>query len=219
VIYNHDPKEFAAKSARYGVIGRTVVELSNLEFAHDQFILSVNKEWPSLASSLSSAFPRQFKAKTDFLVGAICAAPILRKQPIFGDGGLNLQWLQYQLDELYEVRAAIAHGSISYTETQGDSAVWRLDRVVQGARKGSWRTKSSMIGSEFMADVATTAHELRHYLSSLRDALEGRSDWESKYKSDCEIRGNHRKMKEEVSLGLYEPDPFMESLLSTYDED
>lgn len=216
-MYHSDPQQFAEASSRYAPIGAAVVHLSNLEFAHDSFVLTFHEKNTKDALKISRHFPRHFKDKVDFLIGALAIFPKLRTVPVFWDGTLNLLWLQYQLDELYEVRTKLAHGSIFYSETGEGGTVWRLDRVAS-SKKRHWGVTSSLMGSSFLADVSETARSLTHYLTSLTMSLEGRFSWEEAYKTDCEIRENHKFLKELAEAGALLPDETLLRLMRSYDE-
>jgi len=216
VIYHGNPKAFVDSAADYGAIGRALVVLSNLEFSHDQLMLTVSKVHPSLATKLRPTFPRQYRQKVDFLIGLLVELPKLRRIPIIGNS-LNLIWLQYQLDELYEVRNVIAHGSIFYTEKGEGGFSWKFDRVVKGSSGGTWTIASTFIGSSFLADVVNTAMLLKLYLGTLDMAVQDQFDWEKHYKEDCEMRANARVIKEEINAGLYAADDWILQLVSHYD--
>jgi len=71
LIYHPDPTGFIASSEEYGVLGKTLVALSKLEFAHDEFVVKI-REWDSeLSIGHSKGSTRQFKNKTDFLINAV----------------------------------------------------------------------------------------------------------------------------------------------------
>lgn len=209
-MYHPNPKEFLDSCDQYKSIGGIVVALSNLEFAHDNFVLAVNRSNPKLASKISRKFPRQFRQKTDFVICVIAHSFTLRQTPIFGDGSLDLQWLQYKLDELYELRAAIAHGSILYSKTSDKGTLWRLDRIVS-TEKNRWGEQSLEIGTSYLADVWLTTKVLKHYLVRLTRVIENGDSWEADYKIDCEIRANLARSAEWVELGIVESDPFLEA--------
>jgi hypothetical protein len=187
-----DPMEFLRSSERYGPIGMAIVYLSNLEYAHDQFIVAVNGQHPELALKMSKRFPRQFNDKVDFLVSSIIYIRHLRRTPIFSDGSLNLQWLQYQLDELYQLRATLAHGSIFQSTRHPNGAVWKLDRYVKRSseKNGLWGEISYEVGSTFLADAILTAQALKHYVLDLTNTLLNENYWEDNYKVQCKIGEN-----------------------------
>ncbi len=143
--------------------------------------------------------------------------PRLRKVPVFGDGTLDLIWLQYQLDELYEMRAVFAHGSIFVTHKSNDLVTWRFDKYTR--IDGNWTVTSTNVDSGFLAHVCKTADVLRSYLWNLREAVTDHFDWEAAYKTDCEIRANHRSFKEMIDFGIYPPCDLTEAMLSHYQED
>jgi len=189
-----------------------------LEFVHDHFIAAVNEKEPGFAAEKSKAFPRHFKEKTDFLVGVLLDWPELRMIPIFSDGTLNLQWLQYQLDELYDVRSALAHGSISVVEKGDGWTRWRLERWVKGEKPGTWTVASATVGSGFLAHVVATSRGIRHYLIKLEMAVEGNFTWEKAYKSDCEIRASRETVRELVELGVIASPKWLNSLIGLGDD-
>jgi hypothetical protein len=217
VIFHHDPRGYLAASAEYGPIGKAVMELSNLEFAHDQFVVSVNEKDSAFAARIAKDFPRQFRDKTDFLLVVLQEWRQLREIPIFSDGTLNLQWLQYQLDELYDVRAALAHGSLSLVERGDGWARWRLDRWVMIKERGTWTVASTTVGSGFLANVVATARALRRYLLNLVGAIEGTFKWEDAYKADIEIRANRESLRELVDLGAFAAPDWLNALIGKND--
>ncbi|MEW9921167.1 hypothetical protein AB2B41_16270 [Marimonas sp. MJW-29] len=214
LMYHQNPVGFEKESANFGTIGRTMVELSNLEWAHDKFVLTVNEKAPDFATSLSKKFPRHLKEKTDFLIHAIAHMPKLKQVPMFGDGTLNLQWLQYQLDELYQFRAALAHGSVLLTEIDDRGTVWKFDRFTR-RRSNVYGEQHNSVGDGFLADVCTTADAVGHYINTLTRMLDDKESWERGYKCDLEIRQNHQKIAELVEYGIVESDPFVDALIGS----
>lgn len=175
--------------------------LSNLEFAHDEFMFAMHKRHHDLSVSLSRKFPRHFKNKTDFLVNAVANVPELRQVPIFATGELNLLWLQYQLDEIYEIRSIIAHGSVFLTKRGADRITWRFERFVR-KEKMTYALESVEISNGYLASVYYTASVIRHYLARLVHCLTDISCWESEYQADKEIRQNRKSLAELVALGV-----------------
>lgn len=200
LIYHPDPTAFIAKSGEYGALGKTSVALSNLEFAHDEFIFSMSKTHRELSRRLSKKFPRQFKEKTDFLVNSVSNISKLRKIPIFQTGELNLLWLQYQLDELYEIRSEIAHGSVFFSESTTDRIVWTFERYVR-KQKGTWTREAVKISNGYLASVYYSASLLKNFLVRLKKCLEDVSNFEEEYQKDKEIRRNRRVFAELISFG------------------
>ena len=216
-MYHQNPEAFVAESSKFGPIGMALVQLSNLEFAHDCFILSYYKNNEELSLSISKNFPRQFREKVDFLISAIANFSILLKIPMFSDGALDLIWLQYQLDELYKVRSKLAHGSIFLTKTHDNGTTWRFDSV-ETPEKRKWVVTSTYISSTFLADTVKTARGLKQYLNHLKMGIEGEYTWEQTYKTDCEIRGNHRSYQEMVEFGAYPPSDLITSMMKYYEQ-
>lgn len=182
-----------------------MVSLSNLELAHDIFIFKMHELYRDFSIKLSRRFPRHFKEKTDFLVNAVANLPPLKQVPIFQSGDLNLLWLQYQMDELYDIRSILAHGSIFFSETTPDRITWTFERFVQGQDKG-WFRQGVKISNGYLASVDYTASALRHYLGDLVRCLEGSSCWEGNYQAYKEIRKNRKFLAELVALGVISQD-------------
>ena len=61
MIYHPDPTEFIAKSFEYGSLGKTLIALSDLEFAHDSFVFKTHETNRDLSIKISKRFPRHFK--------------------------------------------------------------------------------------------------------------------------------------------------------------
>lgn len=189
MIFHPDPSSFIEDSGGYGPIGETLVALSNLEFAHDEFVFEMHNRHHDLCLRFAKKFPRHFKKKTDFLVGAVVNVPKLKQIPIFPTGELNLLWLQYQLDELYEIRSILAHGSIFYSRVTPERITWTFDRFVSKQRN-TWTREQVKMSNGFLASVCCTADAIRHYIWHLTRCVEDNSSWEECYQGDKEIRGN-----------------------------
>lgn len=201
MIYHPDPTDFIANSREYGALGKTLVALSNLEFAHDEFVFRMHETYLDLSVGLSKRFPRQFKDKTDFLINAVANLQELRQVPMFHTGELNLLWLQYQLDELYEIRAIIAHGSVFYSETTPDRITWTFERFVKKAAN-TWSREAVKISNGYLASVYSTALAIKLYLADLTRCLESNFCWEKEYQADKEIRQNRRDLAELTDAGV-----------------
>lgn len=201
MLYHPDPTRFIEQSAEYGALGSAIVQLSNLEFTHDQFIFAMYEKYRDLSLVLSSRFPRHFREKTDFLVNSIANVPELRKIPVFVTGELNLLWVQYQFDELYGIRSMIAHGSVFYSKSTQDRITWKFERYVQKDKR-IWAQEAVNISNGFLASVHYSAYELKHYLASLTRCLEGASCWEKDYQADKEVRKGREFFAELVDLGI-----------------
>lgn len=202
MIYHPDPTNFIATSGEYGALGKTLVGLSNLELVHDDFLFKMHETYRDLSVTLSKKFPRHFKEKTDFLIKAVSNIPKLRQVPIFWTGELNLLWLQYQLDELYEIRSIVAHGSIFFSETTPDRITWTFERTVQ-REKMTWVREAVEISNGYLASVHYTASAIKHYLVRLTRCLADDSCWEREYQADKEIRRNRKSLAELVALGIF----------------
>jgi len=150
LIYHPDPADFIASSGKYGALGKTLVALSNLEFSHDHFMFKMHETHQNLSIRLSKRFPRHFKEKTNFLINAVSNVEKLRQVPIFPTGELNLLWLQYQLDEIYEVRSVIAHGSIFFSESTPDRITWTFERFVK-KEKNTWNREAVKMSNGYLA--------------------------------------------------------------------
>lgn len=201
MLYHPDPTAYIARSGEFGALGKAMVSLSNLEFAHDEFVFAMYNKHRDLSIRLSKKFPRQFKEKTDFLVNSVSNISDLRKIPFHQTGELNLLWLQYQLDEIYEIRSIIAHGSIFISESTPDRIIWKFERFVQ-SQKHTWTSEAVKISNGYLASVHHTASAIKHYLAHLKMCLEERSCWESEYQKDKEIRRNRELMSELVEAGI-----------------
>lgn len=201
MLYHPDPDEFIANSKEYGALGKAMVSLSNLEFAHDDFVFEMHKKNQDLTLKLSKKFPRHFKEKTDFLINAVANSNRLLQLPMFATGQLNLLWLQYQLDELYEIRAIIAHGSIFFSETTPDRITWKFERIVQ-SEKNAWRPEAVEISNGYLASVYYSASCIKRYIVNLTRCLKGDSCWESMYQADKQIRRNRLAFSELVATGV-----------------
>lgn len=178
-----------------------MVALSNLEFTHDEFVFKAYSANRDLSLALTKRFPRQFKEKTDFLINSVANIRELRQTPLFQTGELNLLWLQYQLDELYEVRAIIAHGSIFFSESTPDRITWTFERYVQ-SQKNTWTKEAVQMSNGYLASVHYTADTLRHYINSLIRRVERSSSWEEHYQADKEIRRNRIHLARLVDAGV-----------------
>ncbi|MFC3529346.1 hypothetical protein ACFOMH_14295 [Paracoccus mangrovi] len=201
MLYHPDPTIFIENSVEYGALGKAMVSLSNLEFAHDEFVFAMHKTDRDLSIGLSKKFPRHFREKTDFLIDAVFNVSKLRRIPFFATGELNLLWLQYQLDEIYEVRSIIAHGSIFFSESTEDRITWRFDRYVQG-QKNTWAPEAVKISNGYLASVHYSASAIKNYIVRLTMCLEDRSCWEKEYQADKEIRQNRKLVAELAAAGV-----------------
>jgi hypothetical protein len=201
LLYHPDPTHFIAKSGEYGALGKAMVALSNLEFTHDEFVFKAYSANRDLSLALTKRFPRHFKEKTDFLINSVANIRELRQTPLFQTGELNLLWLQYQLDELYEVRPIIAHGSIFFSESTPDRITWTFERYVQ-RQKNTWTKEAVQMSNGYLASVHYTADTLRHYINSLIRRLERSSSWEEHYQADKEIRRNRIHLARLVDAGV-----------------
>lgn len=211
MLYHPDPSLFIDNARKFGALGEAMVSLSNLEFAHDNFIFKMHELHRDLTITLSKRFPRHFKEKTDFLVKAVANMPALKQQPIFQSGELSLQWLQYQVDELYDIRSILAHGSIFFSEESPDRITWTFERFVQGSDKG-WYPQGVKMSNGYLASVDYTARALRSYLVDLVQCLEGGFCWESHYQADKEIRKNRKFFAELMELGVIpQDDPWIKA--------
>jgi hypothetical protein len=191
LIYHPDPSAFITNAGEYGALGKAMVALSNLEFAHDEFIFKVYETNRNLSLHLSKRFPRHFKDKTNFLINTVSNIPKLRQVPIFPTGELNLLRLQYQLDELYGIRTIVAHGSVFWSETTPDRIIWTFERFVK-KEKNTWSREAVKISNGYLASVHYSASAIKHYLVRLTRCLEDRSSWEQEYQRDKKIRQNRK---------------------------
>ena len=205
MIYHPNPTDFIANSGEYGALGKTLVALSNLELAHDKFVFKMHETHRDLSIGLSKLFPRHFKEKTNFLINAVSNVQKLRQVPIFQTGELNLLWLQYQLDELYEVRSIVAHGSIFFSESTPDRITWTFERFVQKQKK-TWTCEAVEISNGYLASVHYSAEAIRHYIIRLTKCLEDSSCWESEYQADKEIRRNRKLFAELTAASIFVDD-------------
>lgn len=201
-MLNHpDPTAFIENSGEYGALGEALVSLSNLEFTHDTFVFRMHEKHHDLSTSLSKTFPRHFKEKTNFLINSISNVRSLREIPIFQSGELNLLWLQYQLDELYEIRSIIAHGSVFFSETQPSRIIWTFERFVQ-SKKNTWTLEAVNISNGYLASVHYSASIIKAYIVRLTHCLEDTSCWERNYQADKEIRKNRKFFAELSATGV-----------------
>lgn len=205
MLFHPDPTVFIASSGEYGALGRTLISLSNLEFAHDDFVFKMYESNRDLAVSISGRFPRQFREKTDFLIKAVASVRKLREVPIFQTGELNLLWLQYQLDELYDVRSILAHGSVFFSRSTPERITWTFERFVQRKNR-TWGRDAVNISNGYLASVNWTAEGIKHYLVRLAECLEDSSCWESEYQADKEIRHSRKQFSELVAAGIFAND-------------
>lgn len=109
-------------------------------------------------------------------------------------------WLQYQLDELYEIRSEIAHGSVFFSESTTDRIVWTFERYVR-KQKGTWTREAVKISNGYLASVYYSASLLKNFLVRLKKCLEDVSNFEEEYQKDKEIRRNRRVFAELISFG------------------
>lgn len=204
-MYHPDPDSFVAHSGEYGALGKTLVALSNLEFAHDEFVFKMYEAHRELSIRLSKRFPRHFKEKTNFLINAVSNVQKLRRGSIFQTGELNLLWLQYQLDELYETRSIVAHGSVFFSESKYDQITWTFERFVQN-KKNTWDREAVKISNRHLANIHYSASVIKHYFVRLTKCLEDSSFWEREYQADKEIRRNRKFLAELSSAGIMADD-------------
>lgn len=202
MLYHPDPTQYIEEASDFGALGSALVSLSNLEFAHDEFVFKVHEQNKELSLRLSKSFPRHFKKKTDFLVDAVWLIPKLRQVPMFVTGELNLQWLQYQLDELYEIRLIFAHGSVFLSETSEDRITWTFERFVSN-RRNTWEREAVKISNGFLASVSWSAETIKQYIYALLRTLEGNSSWEREYQADKEIRSNRLMFAELKAFDVF----------------
>lgn len=66
MLFHPNPDQFIEDAKQYGALGETLVALSNLEFAHDEFIFKMYEIHKEFSLDISKKFPRQFEEKTDF---------------------------------------------------------------------------------------------------------------------------------------------------------
>lgn len=191
LIYHPNPADFIENASEYGALGKTLVALSNLEFSHDQFIFKMREVHHDISVCLSKRFPRQFTEKTNFLIGAVSSVKKLRQVPIFQTGELDLLWLQYQLDELYGIRAIVAHGSVFFSVSTDERITWTFERYVHKG-KNTWATEAVNISNGYLASVHNSAFAIKNYFIRLTKCLEGNSSWEEDYQIDKQIRQNRR---------------------------
>ena len=204
---------FKRDASNYGTIGKTLLQLSNLEFAHDEFLMAFNERWPEHATNISSTFPRQFKEKTDFLVEAVLRTPLLRTMPIGRDGSLDLSWLQYQLDELYGMRPVLAHGSNSVRHETEAGISWYFFRYEKKG-KGHWAKSRTIVGEGHLARMSETARALSSYLHNLRRLIRKEGGWEELYKNDILTRDNRRQLPQLLSDDFLEENPEIAALIN-----
>lgn len=114
-------------------------------------------------------------------------------------------WLQYQLDELYEVRAIIAHGSVFYSEYTPDRITWNFERAVK-KEKYTWTREAVKISNGYLASVHETAAAIKYYLVNLTKCLEDNSCWEDEYQADKDIRKNRSFIAELIAAGVTNDD-------------
>lgn len=119
----------------------------------------------------------------------------LRQVPVFLTGELDLVWLQYQLDELYEVRSIIAHGSVVYIRSTPHRITWTFKRIVQTQKK-TWSSQTVKVSNGYLASVHYTAIAIKRYIVRLTERLENLSCWETEYQKDKEIRQNRKFLAE-----------------------
>lgn len=202
MIFHPDPKGFIEGSAEYGPIGAALVALARLEYSHDEFCFGMYKHHEALSLATAKTFPRQFHEKITFLAESIARLPKLWREPIFSNGERNYLWLVLQLKELYDIRSAIAHGSIFYSEHVNDRIIWSFDRYTAGQFKKTWQKRTVRMSNEFLSSVVCTSDVLRYYIDSLIRALDGSSNWELDYQSNKIILENKKVFRELVDFGI-----------------
>ena len=125
-----------------------------------------------------------------------------------------MQWLQYQLDELYDLRRGFAHGAIAFVELDARGPIYHLEHVVQ-SEKRAWGRRSIQVGSGFLADICTTAEHLARYFHNLRMKIRGEYSWEKIYKDQCQISESNIYLRELVELNIVAADDFLLEWLGT----
>ncbi len=180
-----------------------IVAVSRLEFAFDDFLFEFAKRHEKVARDLARTYPFKIRERVDLLIAALIKVRELRTQPIFTDGFMELNWLGYALDELFEERNAIAHGASFFREIRNERIVVHFHRYVRTSRNTYEQTKY-IISNVGLAHLTDRAHALRRYLESLHRFLTSGQGWEENYKIQSRVHDNWRMLKK---LGVAKKDP------------
>ena len=191
-----DYTDFENKAKVYAALGCAISEISSLEHRIDGLIVAVNETDPELASNLDSKFPRHFDNKIDFIIGLIAINPKLKRIPIFGNGSLDLQWLDTQLTEIFGARAALSHGEVIVTLDPSGHPIYKMTRYVSGKKAEPIALKHTTMGAGFLADLVETTRHLALYFSTLSLAWKGEYDPEEAYQHQKKIDANWSWLKE-----------------------
>ena len=191
-----DYKEFELSASNFAVMGYTISEISFLEYQIDCLIVAINEQQPTLATSLNPRFPRDFDNKIDFIIGLIAINPTLKQVPIFGDGSVNLNWLYFQLREIFGARAALVHGKVNVTLEVEGYPLYDMARYTSGKKNEPISITRTEFGAGFLANLVETTNHLSHYFSRLKLTWRGKHDPEEDYQSQKEIAGNWQAIEE-----------------------
>lgn len=106
---------------KFAYIGRLVFDAADLEFELDNYIFKLSKDFPRLVPvigehlGLKKSQLKQYSFSTSekigFLIGSFVFYPPLRR---LGDisGNLDLNGIGYTLEEFFDLRNHVVHGSV-----------------------------------------------------------------------------------------------------------
>ncbi len=163
--------------------------VSRLEFAIDDFLFGFSESYEQVARALTRTYPFKMSERVDLLISILIEVKELRTQPIFFDGFLDLNWLGFALDELFEERNSIAHGASFFRETRDDRTLFHFYRYSREA-KNRYQRVEYRISNYGLAHLTERAHVLRRYLENLLRFIQLGEGWEQDYKVQAEICDN-----------------------------
>lgn len=187
----------------FAPIGELVVAVSRLEYALDDFLFRFSSRHKDTAESLTKTYPFKIKERIDLVISVLICEPGLRTQPIFSDGFLDLNWLAFALEELFNERNHIAHGASFFHEVDADRTVYHFYRYTRVSKNAYERVQYS-ISNYGLEHLSKRAHVLRRYFDRLSDYMEGGEGWEQHYKAQAESSDNWRML---AQLGIAQKHP------------
>lgn len=185
-------------------IGRFIMSVSELEYMLDHFLFSCSNKYRKATQKLAQTYPAKAKEKADILVGLLLLVPELRTQPFSCEGDLDLNAIGYFLEEIFDQRNMIAHGASRRQDHFPDRVVIHF-RKFRRLSRNTYGEDTFIVSDRGLEHQTERAKFFIKYLQSLQYFIDGKTDWETEYKRDCEIRENWRRLIE-FGIAAFRPD-------------
>lgn len=180
----------------YSAIGYFTSQVAGLEFLLDECIFLIARKCRRLAHSLSKKIPFKMKEKIDFLIWTLVSIPKLREIGD-SDGFLNLNFIGYAFEELWDFRNYCIHGNIGFINIGEDNFMFRSSRYSRADGHNSFMTTYE-IRKKYIEMMLDNNKYLKSMIFRIIDILNGK---DLKKELDEVMRGRAMIREIEAHLG------------------